>query len=417
MRLLGHLLEQRTEKICGAKDPNLPYVGLEHLPSGSPDLLGFAEARESTSTNSVFEVGDVLFGKLRPNLRKCVLATIMGYCSTDILVLRSRPGIVAAFAVHACRSEDVWRTANRTAMGTKMPRTSWRGVGLTKVFCPEEGEQRRIAEMLDTFDESIRATERVVAKLEQTRQGLLNDLLTRGIDENGELRAPADSAVRTYDFAAMRVPSGWRVSTLGDLSIYIGSGITPRGGDAIYLREGGVLFIRSQNVHFAGLAVEGAVGISIEQHRAMQRSEVVAHDVLLNITGASIGRCCPMPDGLGPANVNQHVCAIRLPEARWQDALCLASVLASPIGQRQIDRLNAGSNRQGINYEQIGRIVVPWPESPCQRESIADRVRSINERVRAEEELLRKARNIRLGLSDTLLTGRVRVKVHEDAMP
>src|SRR4051794_646511 len=91
---LGELAEVITDKAAGVKDETLPYIGLEHLATRSPDLLGHSLSSSSISTNSVFRAGDALYGKLRPNLRKSVIAPFSGYCSTDILVLRARAAAI-----------------------------------------------------------------------------------------------------------------------------------------------------------------------------------------------------------------------------------------------------------------------------------------------------------------------------------
>src|SRR5688572_6026337 len=87
-----------NDKVTASKDPSKPYVGLEHLPSGGSLLLGTAESGQSISTNNVFRAGDVLFGKLRPRLRKSVRVPFAGYCSTDILVLRPAAEVDPIFA-------------------------------------------------------------------------------------------------------------------------------------------------------------------------------------------------------------------------------------------------------------------------------------------------------------------------------
>lgn len=192
------------------------------------------------------------------------------------------------------------------------------------------------------------------------------------------------------------------------MAIHVGSGITPTGGSKVYKREG-VLFIRSQNVTFEGLLLNDVAYIDDRTHQKMVPSEVFAHDVLLNITGASIGRCCPVPEGLGSTNVNQHVCAIRIAKPRREDAVFLCAVLASFIGQRQIDRLNAGSNRQGLNYQQLRSFVIPWPKDNSERARIARKIEPAQSRIVAEESYLSKLKAIKKGLMQDLLTGRLRV--------
>ena len=191
--LLDMLVALVTSKVSGKKDPALPYVGLEHIESGSPRLVGTADSSSSISTNTIFDAGDVLFGKLRPNLRKSVQVDFRGYCSTDLLVLRTVSGNSPAFAARLVQSDAVFRRAELTEMGTKMPRTSWSEIRSTPIRIPPLPEQRAIAAVLDAIDDSIRKTEQIIAKLQQVKQGLLHDLLTRGIDEHGELLREDDS--------------------------------------------------------------------------------------------------------------------------------------------------------------------------------------------------------------------------------
>lgn len=406
---LADIATLRAEKVVGAKDASRPYIGLEHIASGEPFLLGTAPADSSISTNSVFYRGDVLFGKLRPNLRKSLPAPFDGYCSTDILVLEPNTGFDAGFVSRVFQRDEVFDEAVRTAEGTKMPRTSWARLRDYSVFAADgDSERATIARVLDATDEAISKTEALIAKLKAIKQGLLHDLLTRGLGDNGELRDPEKHPEQFRKTTLGRFPVAWDVPTINDLAAHVGSGITPTGGSNVYKREG-VLFIRSQNVTFDGLLLNDVAYIDERTHRMMARSEIFAHDVLLNITGASIGRCCAMPEGLGLANVNQHVCAIRIAEPRWEDAVFLSAILGSYIGQNQIDRLNAGSNRQGLNYRQLRSFFVPWPKNSNERTALAARIKSAESRIQAEQGYLSKLKCIKKGLMQDLLTGRVRV--------
>ena len=197
------------------------------------------------------------------------------------------------------------------------------------------------------------------------------------------------------------------MKTLLSLCIHIGSGVTPRGGQDVYTSSG-IMFIRSQNVTFEGLLLNDVAYIPDNIHLGMLRSEVFPHDVLFNITGASIGRCCQMPEDLGTANVNQHVCILRVPEADAADAKYFASILSSPIGQRQLDALNTIGNRQGLNYQQLGSFVIPWPNGE-ERYLIASNISALEDQYRAEEAECAKLHHLKSALMSDLLTGRVRV--------
>jgi type I restriction enzyme, S subunit len=198
------------------------------------------------------------------------------------------------------------------------------------------------------------------------------------------------------------LPTEWEIATIGQLAVRVGSGVTPTGGSKVYT-DSGAIFIRSQNVTNSGLLLDDVAFIDQKTHLQMSGSEVFPFDVLLNITGASIGRCCSLPDGFGPANVNQHVCAIRLPEPDPHDAKFLSSVLASPIGQNQIFRLNAGGNREGLNYQQLKSFRVPWPPKKWRR-AIAEILSTLDEAIEQTESLIAKYQQIKAGLMHDLFT-------------
>jgi type I restriction enzyme S subunit len=328
--------------------------------------------------------------------------------------------IDTAYYVAPKRETDLrwlyWLLSNtnfkRLDSATGVPGLNRNDVYAVRAHKPSPAEQSRIATVLDITEEGITKTEAVIAKLRQVRTGLLQDLLTRGLDHNGQLRDPIAHPEQFKDSPLGRIPKEWTTPTLERLCSHIGSGVTPRGGHDVYTSTG-IMLIRSQNVTFEGLQLEDVAFIPDEIHLGMLRSEVFAHDVLFNITGASIGRCCAMPEGLGTANVNQHVCALRVPKATAADAKYLVSVLASPIGQRQVDSLLTAGNRQGLNYQQLGSFVISWPVE-YERKAINSQIIGIESQICSEEKAHRKLALLKSGLMTDLLAGRVRVPTGEE---
>ena len=164
------------------------------------------------------------------------------------------------------------------------------------------------------------------------------------------------------------VPEHWEVVKVRYLVARIGSGKTPSGGSETYVDEG-VMFLRSQNVYDEGLQLDDVVYISEDVDESMAGSRVIQSDILLNITGASIGRSCVVPKGFPPANVNQHVCIIRLnnidhvPFVGWS--------FKSIFIKKQIDFVQNGAAREGLNFEQIAGLCIAIPPD-LERQIIAD---------------------------------------------
>ena len=155
---------------------------------------------------------------------------------------------------------------------------------------------------------------------------------------------------------------------LKDFTTKVGSGVTPRGGAAVYRSEGIPLF-RSQNVTNDGFLLDDIAFISEETHQAMSGSQLKPQDVLLNITGASIGRCYYLPEDFKVGNVNQHVCIIRL-KKNVKPAF-LYYYLISDEGQNKINLCQTGANREGLTKEDLCNFEFEVP-------SIDDQIRIIH---------------------------------------
>ena len=153
-------------------------------------------------------------------------------------------------------------------------------------------------------------------------------------------------------------PDGWEVVPIKYLVIYIGSGKTPTGGGEAY-QDRGILFLRSQNIFNDGLHLDDVVYISEEIDNTMGISRVLPGDVLLNITGASIGRTCLVPENIGRANVNQHVCIVRTINNGM--GLWVSKFFQSNVIKEQVDYFQTGAGREGLNFQEISNFVISFP--------------------------------------------------------
>lgn len=179
---------------------------------------------------------------------------------------------------------------------------------------------------------------------------------------------------------ALRFPGfkgGWERKKLGEVAEKINSGKTPLGGESVYT-EKGILFIRSQNVNDDKLSFENSTFISQEINNAMKNSVVLPNDILLNITGASLGRSCVVPDNFSIGNVNQHVCIIRIDKNN--DPRFIQPILSSAKGQNIFLSLQTGSGREGLNFQSIKGIELSFPSLPEQKR-IASFFTTLDQRI------------------------------------
>ena len=149
--------------------------------------------------------------------------------------------------------------------------------------------------------------------------------------------------------------------------------------------------------------------ISEQTHAGMKGSMVCGGDVLLNITGASLGRCTVVPNDFLEGNVNQHVCIIRPISSLYNKFLGIW--LSSDYGQDQIMRFQAGGNREGLNFEQIRSIKIPVP-SMQEQEKVSEVVDSIQVSISEVQRKLHQTQSLKKSLMQDLLTGKVRVAVN-----
>ncbi len=163
--------------------------------------------------------------------------------------------------------------------------------------------------------------------------------------------------------------TSWTTHRLADLTTKVGSGATPRGGAKSY-KDSGIPLIRSQNVHFGGLVRDGLAFIDDEQASKLDNVIVEEADVLLNITGASIGRVCTAPPEMDGARVNQHVCIIRPVREKLLPEF-LELFLSSPRIQRFIDNTESGATRQALTKGKILDFEVPVPPVSVQQKIVA----------------------------------------------
>ncbi len=171
----------------------------------------------------------------------------------------------------------------------------------------------------------------------------------------------------------------WNLQKIGEITDKVNSGKTPLGGESVYV-EKGVLFIRSQNVLDSKLSFENSTFITEAINNTMKNSVVKSNDILLNITGASLGRSCVVPNDFTIGNVNQHVCIIRL--NKENNPYFLQPIFSSAKGQNIFTSLQTGSGREGLNFQSIRGMALSFP-SLTEQTKIASFLTAVDNKLQA----------------------------------
>jgi len=252
------------------------------------------------------------------------------------------------------------------------------------------------------IDQLIAQKERLVALYEEEKTALINQAVTQGINPKATLK---ESGI---DWLG-EIPEGWEVKRLKFFISKAGSGVTPRGGASVY-QLSGIPLLRSQNICFDGLKLDNVAYISQEIHDEMLNSQVFNGDVLLNITGASIGRCYFVIESLGVANVNQHVCILRPMKNILTKFLYF--ILRSNLGQEQINIEQTGSGREGLNFEVLKSFLIPsikLDEQTAIVQHIETETARINAKIIQTQKIIALQKEYRTALISEVVTGKVKV--------
>jgi type I restriction enzyme S subunit len=291
------------------------------------------------------------------SLRSAIVAQ-RGIITSAYLAIRPN-GVLPNFLSYLLRAFDTTKVFYSMGGGL---RQSMKFADLKRlpVLIPPTSTQTAIATFLDhetaKIDALVAEQEKLIALLKEKRQAVISHAVTKGLDPSAPMK---DTGVEWLG----DVPEHWRVVQIKQFTTRISSGKTPLGGSETYLEEG-VLFIRSQNVYDDGLRLDDAVFISEETDNEMSVSRVLPGDILLNITGASIGRTCLVPDQFQSANVNQHVCVVRIEDKTLRTFV--SWVLKASCSKTQIELAQNGAAREGLNFDQIGRISFVLPPKETQ---------------------------------------------------
>lgn len=184
----GTIAEIRKGKFDPVKNKSsVKCIELEHLSQNTGEILGYIKSESVQSIKNVFNNGDVLFGKLRPNLRKYALASFDGICSSEIWGLYSN--IVSNdFLFHLIQTDKFYEQST-VSSGTKMPRADWKLIASGEFHIPVDiKEQQKIADFLSTVDKKIQQLKQKQQLLQQYKKGMMQKLFSQQIrfkDENG----------------------------------------------------------------------------------------------------------------------------------------------------------------------------------------------------------------------------------------
>jgi type I restriction enzyme S subunit len=385
-----------------------PMDDVSFIPMSDVSESGEWTGRQVRSLRSVssgftsFSDNDVLVAKITPCFENGKgthvknLVNGAGFGSTEFHVLRAYPGVSPRFIHHVSQSTQLRRAGEAHMVGSagqkRVPREFF---DVFKVPDFSHDEQIKISHVLDTLDTTIRQTEAIIEKLKQVKQGLLHDLLTRGIDANGELRLSQNKAPEIYKNSYLgHIPLEWENSTLGALAEF-------RSGYAFKnheLSSDGLKVIRISNLHkpdFPFWRYSGKFSPDIL---------VKNGDLLFSWAGVAASIDAYIYQG-DEALLNQHIYNITIPDQLLRKWVYVCLCYQLPKIRESIE---GGAGQLHLTKSKIKNIGIPVP--PAQEIYAILEILSINDQqIYLEEKQGSQLKMVKSGLMDDLLTGRVRV--------
>jgi type I restriction enzyme S subunit len=280
---------------------------------------------------------------------------------------------------------------------------------LLLVFPPRE-EQEKIVAILETFDKTIAHTSSLIAKLKQMKAGLLHDLLTRGLDENGELRDAIGHPEQFKDSPLGQIPKDWELRKLTDIASYQNGKSFPSSDYG----ESGIALLRPGNLPNDNFVLwDKAHTTYLPRKWADIASDyiVLGGELVMNLTAQSLedqflGRVCMTPP--------KTFCLLNQRIARFRAKDChlpfLFWAIKGTYFRSQIDRIPQGTKVQHIYNSDLEAIILPIPKKQIEQSAIAEILLAQSTRIRTEEAYRDKLKLQKKGLMHDLLTGKVRIK-------
>lgn len=371
---------------------------LEDIEAGGELLVKKrADSRMSVGEKTVFKKGQVLYSKLRPYLKKVLVVDENGISTPELISFDLYADINANYIKYCLTNSYVDRVINKRSYGIKMPRVDVGFMVNLPIPVPPIQEQDRIVKVVESIMEEINCIDEEQKKYTNDAEILTARLIDAGIQgkltkqfsEDGnaadlyeEIRAEKAKLVKackikkekalpeiTEDEIPFDIPPNWKWVRLGDISAKISSGNTPAGGKKsnAYV-EKGYSFFREQNIYNDGIHEEGLVYITEELLKTRENSTVMPMDILLNITGGSIGRCALIPDDFTKGSINQHILIIRMIDPRLR--FYIHTCICSPFIQKYI-KGNTVGDKDGFSAGRCKNMLIPLPPLEEQRRIVS----------------------------------------------
>ena len=371
-----------------SNNENKKCVELEHLSQETGKLLGYTNSSEQQSIKNSFEEGQILFGKLRPYLKKFWKAEFEGVCSSEIWVMNGKK-VKNDFLFYLVQTEKFNQIAN-VSSGSKMPRADWNYMSEIPFDIPPLKEQEKIAEILTTWDEAITKQTELLRAKELLKIALMQKLLS------GEVRFDGFS-------------DKWEEVRLGEIGNSF-NGLSGKTGEDFGIGE--AKYITYKNIfNYSKIKLDIFENVQISNDE--KQNLVQFGDIFFTVsseTPEEVGMSSVLLDNVSNTYLNSFCFGYRLNNFNTLDPYFARFYFRSFQMRDKISRLAQGSTRFNLSKNEIMKLKIKLPSLP-EQQKIAEVLSLADDEINLLRNELEELKLQKKALMQKLLTGEVRVKV------
>jgi len=388
VKAISDFVEPSKGRIHPSNVPNTPYIGLEHIEKASGLIKGQGVGSDTRSTKAIFKKGDLLYGKLRPNLNKTWVAEFDGVCSTDIIVYPSNERYETRFLKYRFMCNDFINYAVENCNGVNLPRVNAKKIAAFTLTLPALTEQRQIVQRIESLfsrlDAGVASLQHAKAQLQRYRQSVLTAAVTGELTQawrkanpdtepaskllkrilqqrreewNGRGKYKEPGRIPESNLNDLpSIPSNWCWVSYEQCSWEITVGYV--GSMKSKYQDKGIPFLRSQNVRPMKFSPANLVFIDKSFDKELKKSRLEGGEILLTRSGANVGQCCVYPRSNGLANCSDIVITRPLNEFNPEYG---AMFMNSPLGSKMLHLNKVGNAQAHFNVGSMKVAPVPLP--------------------------------------------------------
>ncbi|MFA6138975.1 MAG: restriction endonuclease subunit S [Sulfurimonas sp.] len=271
-------------------------------------------------------------------------------------------------------------------------------------FPKEKKEQQKIAKILSTLDKTIETTAKLIDKEKNIKKGLMHDLLTNGIDSNNKIRTPQTHSYKQSELGL--IPAEWEAVSLAEISIKMTNGFVGVASP-FYVEDKGVMYLYGNNIRPNKIELTKVQFIDEKFHSGQKKSQLKQLD-MLTVQSGHIGTTAIVPENFGEANC--HALIITRFKPNTVIPQFVSYLINSELGMNQMKTFFVGSTIMHINVADFKKYLIFLPSIKEQKQ-IVKILKTQDKKIQTDETNLAKLKELKKGLMNDLLAGKVRVKV------